>query len=105
MNGKTRKQQIEKMLAEDPNDPFLRYGLAMEHVSEGEDEAAVGCFQGLLAVDPHYVAAYMQVSQALIRLGRNSDARTYLNQGIAAARQQGNAHAAEEMQGFLANLA
>jgi cytochrome c-type biogenesis protein CcmH/NrfG len=104
MSGKTRKQQIEEMLAEDPNDPFLRYGLAMEHVSLGDDEAAVHCFQDLLAVDPAYVPALMQVSQALIRLGRLAEARSQLNRGVAVARQQGNEHAAEEMQGFLAGL-
>jgi thioredoxin-like negative regulator of GroEL len=104
MSGKTRKQQIEEMLAEDPNDPFLRYGLAMEHVTSGEDEAAVRCFQDLLAVDPSYVPAFMQVSQALIRLGRVAEARSHLSRGIAVARQQKNEHAAEEMQGFLAGL-
>jgi thioredoxin-like negative regulator of GroEL len=105
MSGKTRKQQIEEMLAADPNDPFLRYGLAMEHVSLGDDEAAVHAFEELLAIDPAYVPALMQVSQALIRLGRVDDARTHLSRGIAVARQQGNEHAAEEMQGFLAALA
>jgi tetratricopeptide (TPR) repeat protein len=104
MSGKTRKQQIEAMLAEDPQDPFLIYGLAMEHVSLGEDEAAVRCFQALLAIDPNYVPAFMQVSQALIRLGRIAEARSQLSRGIAVAQQQGNGHAAEEMQGFLAGL-
>ena len=104
MSGKTRKQQIEEMLADDPNDPFLRYGLAMEHISLGEDEAAVRCFQDLLAVAPNYVPAFMQISQALIRLGRLAEARSQLSRGIAVARQQGNEHAAEEMQGFLAGL-
>jgi Flp pilus assembly protein TadD len=104
MSGKTRKQQIEEMLAEDPNDAFLRYGLAMEHVSQGEDEAAVRCFQELLTADPNYVAAYMQSGQALIRLGRGPEARTLLSRGVGVAQQQGNGHAAEEMQGFLAGL-
>src|SRR5271156_3698584 len=35
MPAKSRKQQIEEMLVEDPDDPFLRYGLAMEYASEG----------------------------------------------------------------------
>ena len=34
---KSRLEQIQAMLADDPNDPFLRYGLAMEHVSSGDD--------------------------------------------------------------------
>ena len=42
MAGKSRKEQLEEMLAEDPGDPFLHYGLAMEHASAGDDRAAVG---------------------------------------------------------------
>ena len=55
---KSRKEQIEEMLADDPNDTFLRYGLAMEHVSAGDDAAALHCLQELLQVAPDYVPAY-----------------------------------------------
>lgn len=105
MADKTRRQQIEEMLAEDPNDPFLRYGLAMDHVSAGDDEGAVRCFRDLIAVAADYVPAYHQAGQALLRLGRADEARGILRQGIAAARQQGNFHAAEEMQGLLDSMA
>ncbi|HEY7157881.1 MAG TPA: hypothetical protein VH575_28240 [Gemmataceae bacterium] len=104
MSGKSRKQQIEEMLAEDPNDPFLRYGLAMEHVSAGQDEEAVRCFQELLRVAPEYVPAYMQAGRTLARLQRDEEARELFRTGIAMARQKGDLHAAEEMQGFLEGL-
>jgi Flp pilus assembly protein TadD len=104
MAGKSRKQQLEEMLAEDPNDPFLRYGLAMEYVSQGDDERAVRCFQELCAAAPDYVPAYHQRGQALVRLGRVDEARAVLQDGIRAAHQGGNAHAEEEMQVLLASL-
>jgi Flp pilus assembly protein TadD len=104
MPGKSRKEQIEAMLAEDPNDPFLRYGLAMEHVSQGADEEAVRCFQELLATAPDYVPAYMQAGQALVRLGRPEQARELWRKGVAVARQAGNQHAADEMQAMLEGL-
>ncbi|MBV9122177.1 MAG: hypothetical protein JO112_02295 [Planctomycetes bacterium] len=104
MTGKSRKQQIEEMLTEDPNDPFLRYGLAMEYVGEGDDEGAVRCFQELLKVAPDYVPAYQQMGQAFLRLQRRGEARQALEQGAAAARQGGDQHAWEEMQGLLAGL-
>jgi predicted Zn-dependent protease len=104
MSAKTRKQQLEELLADDPNDPFLRYGLAMEYVSAGDHAAAVGHFQQLLTASPDYVPAYLQAGQALIRLGRAAEAREVLGRGIGAARAQGDLHAAEEMQGFLASL-
>jgi Flp pilus assembly protein TadD len=104
MTGKSRKQRIEELLAEDPNDPFLRYGLAMEHVSAGEDEEAVRCFEELLRTAPDYVPGYMQAGRALARLERSEEARAIFQAGIVAARQKGDAHAAEEMTGFLDGL-
>jgi Flp pilus assembly protein TadD len=104
MAGKSRKEQIEEMLAEDPNDPFLRYGLAMEHVSAGQDEEAARCFQELLRVAPDYVPAYMQAGRTLARLQRDEEARTLFQTGIAMAQQKGDLHAAGEMEGFLEGL-
>ena len=104
MPGKTRKQQLQEMLAEEPNDPFLRYGLAMEFVSEANDDEAVRCFEQLLEGAPDYVPAYHQAAQALVRLGRSEEASAVFGRGIAAARKQGDHHAAEEMEGFLAGL-
>src|SRR5438128_2084833 len=101
MTPKTRRQQIEALLADDPNDPFLRYGLAMEYASASDDAGAVDRFAELFAIDPDYVPAYLQVGQALTRLGRTQEARDAYARGIGAARRQGDAHAAEEMQGFL----
>ncbi len=92
------------MLAEDPNDPFLRYGLAMEYVSAGDDAAAAKCLQGLIALAPDYVPAYLQLGQALLRQGRTPEARQAWSQGVQAAQQAGNQHARDEMQGFLDNL-
>jgi Flp pilus assembly protein TadD len=107
VSSKTRKQQIEEMLAaQGPNDPdpFLRYALAMEHVSAGQDEDAVRCLRGLLQGAPAYVPAYVQAGQALIRLGRDDEARAVLRAGIEAAQRQGDAHAAGEMAGFLQGI-
>jgi thioredoxin-like negative regulator of GroEL len=100
----TRKEQIEAMLRDEPDDPFLRYGLAMEHVSAGADQEALRCLHGLLEIAPAYVPAYVQAGRALIRLGRDDEARAVLQAGIAAAEKQGDAHAAGEMAGFLQGL-
>lgn len=104
MTDKTRKQQIQEMLADDPADPFLHYGLAMEYVSDGADEEAVRCLRELFAVAPDYVPAYLQAGQALLRLGRVQEARETWQRGVAVAQKQGDQHAWQEMQGFLDNL-
>lgn len=102
--SKSRKEQLEELLAEMPDDPFVRYGLAMEYVSGGQDEEAVKRFRELIQRSADYIPAYMQGGQALVRLGRAAEARELWTKGSAAARQQGDAHAADEMQGFIEGL-
>ncbi len=104
MTINSRKKKLEAMLAEEPNDPELRYMLAMEHVSGGEDDAAVRCFQELLKCSADYPPAYHQAGRALHRLGRIAEARTMLERGIPVALKRGDSHAAGEMQELLDNL-
>ena len=101
MASKSRKQQIEEMLAADPDDPFLRYGLAMEYVSAGQPGEAARCLQELIRISPEYVPAYFHAGKALIELGREDEARAVLRSGIAVATRKGEGHAAEEMEGLL----
>jgi O-acetyl-ADP-ribose deacetylase (regulator of RNase III) len=104
MSGKSRRELLEEMLAETPEDAELRYAVAMEYVSAGADAEAVNRFRELFAQAPDYAPAYHQAGLALARLGRIGEARDVLARGVAAARRGGNAHAAEEMQGFLDTL-
>jgi predicted Zn-dependent protease len=101
MSQKTRRQQLEEMLAEFPDDSFLRYGLAMELAGAGDSEGALARFNELMQQDPDYVPAYLQAGQLLARLGREAEARTVYQAGITAARRKGDDHAAGEMEGLL----
>jgi Tfp pilus assembly protein PilF len=104
MTAKSRKQLIEDMLADDPKDPFLRYGLAMEYVSERDDLQAAQCLRELLALTPDYVPAYLQAGQVLTRLQKPDEAREVFGTGIRVAQRLGDSHAAGEMEGFLEGL-
>lgn len=100
----SRKEQIEEMLRETPDDTELRYMLAMEHASAGDDVGAVAVFRELIARSPDYPPAYHMGGRTLQRLGRIDEARALLQQGIPAALKAGNQHAAGEMQELLDNL-
>jgi len=104
MAGKTRRQRLEELLADMPDDPETRYMLAMEDVSAGDDEAAVRGFREAVRVGPDYAPAYLQLGQALARLGLEDEARATYRAGVSAAVRSGNDHAAREMQGFLEAL-
>ncbi len=104
MAGRTRRQKIEAMLADDPEDVFLRYGVAIELEKEGEVDRSLDFFRGLMHQSTPYVPAFFMCGQMLTRLSRIEEARTVLRSGIDEARTQGNAHAAGEMAEFLATL-
>ena len=100
----TRKEQIEAMLKEEPYDAELRYMLAMEHVSLGDDAGAANVFQNLITDAPTHAPAYHMLGRTLQRLGRIKDAKDLLQKGIPIAMQSGNTHAVGEMQELLENL-
>jgi hypothetical protein len=100
----SRREKIEAMLVDEPDDVFLRYSLAMELDKEGEHERSLAEFERLTTSKPPYVPAFFMSAQQMARLDRNADAADMLRTGIAAAQIAGDAHAAAEMGEFLASL-
>ena len=81
----------------DPGNAFARYGLAMEHIAQGNPETALVEFDALIAHSPDYVPAYQMSAQTMHALGRDDAALVRLDAGIAAALRTGNQHALAEM--------
>lgn len=104
MNIKSRREQIEAMLAEEPNDPELRYMQALEFVSAGDDANAAECLLALIQIAPNYPPAYHQAGRTLLRLDRMADAKAALSQGIPIAQKLGDMHAAGEMSELLQSM-
>ncbi|QDU92731.1 hypothetical protein [Lignipirellula cremea] len=104
MNAPTRREKIEAMLVDEPNDSFLRYSLALEQRKAGEHEECLAGFRSLMADEPPYVAAFFMSAQLLVSLDRIDEARTALRDGIEVARTQGDNHAAGEMSELLMTL-
>ncbi len=57
-----------------------------------------------MAMPKPHVPAFLMASQSLLKLGRTDDATQVLRNGVAAAQQQNNQHARDEMQGMLDSL-
>lgn len=102
--NKTRRQKLEQFLAQNPNDAFSRYGMALECLREGDIPAAEAHFKTLLEANPDYVPGYQMYAQTLAQYNRAEEAKALLNRGIAEAGQQGNQHARSEMEALLAQL-
>jgi len=101
----TRLEKIQAMLLDDPKDPFLRYTLAMEYRKLEDNEKSLELLAELTqSEEPKYVAAFFMAAQQLVELDRVEDARTFLRDGIDAARIQNNHHAAAEMSELLSEI-
>lgn len=98
---KSRREILEQFVATRPTDAFARYGLALECVKLGDDQAAATHFEHLMQNQPEYVAGYFQYGQFLAKLGRDVEARKVLSDGIVVAQRAGDIHARDEMQAAL----
>jgi tetratricopeptide (TPR) repeat protein len=96
-----RINALKEMLAEDPRNSFVRYGLAMEYTKSGALEQAIAEFRTLIEADPDYGAAYYHGGQTLERLGRVEEARDIYEKGIEATTRTRDSHTRSELQGAL----
>jgi predicted Zn-dependent protease len=100
----TRLEKLQGMLQDSPDDLFLNYAVAMEHVSGGRKEDALSAFRRVLTIDANHSAAWFQQAQLLAGDGQFAEARDSAARGVAAAKVQGDQHAVEEIGGFLESL-
>ena len=61
---------LNEILQLDPANAFARYGLAMEHISQGHPDAALAEFATCIEHNPDYVPAYQMSAQTMVTLGR-----------------------------------
>ena len=99
-----RREKLEAMRADDPQDPLLRYMLAMEFDKEGDHERSLSLLNELMDDAIPYVPAFLMAGQQLTRLDRTAEARVAFQRGIDEAQEQGEAHAFEELKRFLSEL-
>lgn len=104
MTPEQRLAAFQKFAAAKPDDAFTRYSLAMQYRSMGRDEEAVAEFRELGRRAPDYVPTWLMLGQSLETLGRDEEAAQAYTDGIAAARRQGNHHAASELEDALAKV-
>lgn len=92
-----RKELIFDMLLKEPNDVFLNYALAMEHLSAEEFKEAESQLKKVLLINPSYLPCFYQLGQVNEKLGNNDIALTYYKQGVELAKSQNNTKALGEL--------
>jgi tetratricopeptide (TPR) repeat protein len=96
-----RLQTLQSMLDQDPNNAFVRYGLAQALATAGKLEESVAAYRELISRDPNYVAAYYHGGQTLEKLGQTDDARKIYEDGLEACTRKGDMHTRSEIQAAL----
>ena len=99
--GHARLEALQEMLAEDPQDAFARYGLAMELRSLDQRSQALTHFAQLMGEQPEYLATYYQYASLLHGEGQNERAIEVVRQGITAAGKASDAHTVSELEDLL----
>jgi uncharacterized protein HemY len=100
-----KRQALERSLEAEPGDPFLRYGLAIQCLREGDLEEGRSRLWALIADHPDdQVAAYQQLGQSYWETGEFEAAEGCLRTGIEKARARGDWHAAAEMEHLLESM-
>lgn len=92
-----RKELIFDMLVKEPNDVFLNYALAMEHLSAEEFKEADLQFKKVLDINPNYLPCFYQLGQVNEKLDNNDIAISYYKQGVELAKLQNNKKALGEL--------
>jgi tetratricopeptide (TPR) repeat protein len=99
-----RLDQLTKLHQDDPEDPFITYGIAMEHFKADDLDQAIAWLDKTLAIDGHYCYAYYHKAKALAKRGDAAAAREVLTTGIQAATEANDAKGKQEMTALLDTL-
>jgi tetratricopeptide (TPR) repeat protein len=86
-----------------PQDPFPRYGLAMELRTRGDLAGAAEAFDELVRDFPDYVPTYLMSGNVLAELGRRPEAIERYRRGAEVAGARGDGHAKKELEAALAD--
>ena len=100
-----RISKLKVFLEQQPHDSFLQHALALEYVKAGNEEEAGKLFSAIVTNDPGYIGSYYHLGKLLERTGKGDEAVAVYEQGMAAAKQAGDQHAYNELQGAYEDLA
>lgn len=92
-----RKEMIFGMLEKEPNDVFLNYALAMEHLATSDFRDAETQFKKVLDINATYLPCFYQLGQVNEKLGNNEVAISYYKRGVELAKSQNNTKALGEL--------
>jgi predicted Zn-dependent protease len=100
----TRREKLQELLAQDPNDSFTRYAIGLEFAKEKNFEEAIRVLTELIKADPEYIPSYYMLASYYRETEARDEALATYKLGIAKARSVRDLHAASELEAALDEL-
>ncbi|UCC24101.1 MAG: tetratricopeptide repeat protein [Gemmatimonadales bacterium] len=97
----SRIDALRSMLDKRPDDPRLRFGLALEYLNAGQLAEGVEQLREYLSSTEDEGNAWGRLGAALYELGREEEAREAYRRGIAQAEKHGHPTMADEFREIL----
>jgi predicted Zn-dependent protease len=99
-----RLEQLHKYLKSDPEDPFLSYAIAMEHIGLKNLKKAKQILLELKRRRPDYTAMYYHLGKLYQGEGNNEEAELIYREGIKLTTVSRQQHQLAELQTALNNM-
>jgi len=94
----SRIETLQALVLKNPNNPLGRYGLANEYLKLEMYEEAIDEIRAYLKLKDDEGAVYRMLGEALLKLGRNEEAKEAYKNGIEAAERHGHPGMAAEFE-------
>ena len=101
-----KNQRLEKLLEfyhDDPSDPFIIYGIAIEYMNDNPDKARP-FFDELLSRFPDYLPTYYHAAGLYAELDELIKAADIYERGIALAKKKGEQKTLTELENAYLNI-
>jgi hypothetical protein len=92
---------LEQAVRSGSADSFAFYALGLEYRKAARVDESLAIFVALRQRDAGYLPMYLMVGQMLTEVGRNAEAREWLQAGIELAKERSDAKALGELESAL----
>ena len=99
-----RLEQLMQFYKGNPDDPFVRYCIALEKVKSKDYDEALTWFTQLTETHPSYVATYYHMGKLLEEMKKSEDAKEIYAAGMKIAQKMEDHHAYSELMGVYNEL-
>ncbi|WP_281614212.1 tetratricopeptide repeat protein [Flammeovirga sp. SubArs3] len=99
-----RLEQLFDFYKEDPNDPFIIYGIATEYTSDEDWDKALEYYKILLKDHEDYAGTYYHAARAFAENGQSEEAEAVYVKGLEICKKVNDQHALKELQTAYTNF-